>query len=272
MVRLARPMDRHDNSPSSLRNSFGSDAGTVAELPAVFCWSRIGAEAGQQLDVILRRKEWERQLNNGHFAWGIGNAVVSQMDALVRAERVPKVIFSRIRSAAQRIDSEAARIVLWTAFRYGQQVYELPRDVLVTSRASTPSGADKLRHYALFCKSNGPLAGTSRGFNMEDLENASTASPVGFSQVTAVVKFRGTSGPKANGAYDYCVDAIADLVFPFCAALEGAVELTEHQLGLLNEAGLTSDLQGWTEVVREFRAYASGIVNKGRHTNQSSLF
>jgi hypothetical protein len=267
-------MDRHDNSPSAVRNSSDApDAGSLIDIPTLFCWSRIGAEAGQQLDVILRRKEWERQLNNGYFAWGIGNAVVSQMDALVRAEKVPKVIFSRIRSAAQRIDSEATRIVLWTAFRYGQQVYELPRDVLVTSRASTPSGAEKLRHYALFCYSSVPLAGTSQGFNLENLENASTATPVGFSQVTAVVKYRGTSGPRPNGAYDYRVDAIADLVFPFCAALEGPVELTEHQLSFLSEAVLTLDLEGWTRVVREFRAYANQVVNKAaRSTNQSSLF
>src|ERR1700730_13554838 len=35
------------------------------------CWSRMQAEAGQQLEAIIFRKERERQAGGGMFCWGV---------------------------------------------------------------------------------------------------------------------------------------------------------------------------------------------------------
>jgi len=206
--------------------------------------------------MILRRKEWERRLNDGCFVWGIGNAVVAQLDALVSEEPNPKVVFSRIRSPAQAIDSEAGRVFLWTAFRHRQQIYELPRSVLVTSRAITSSGAGKVRHYALFCQSNSELKSASTGFDLADVVNLTTGNPVGFSQVTAVVRYRGAYLGLVNDRHEYWVDAHADLVFPFCAPLENPVELTDPELQVLRQAAVSLDLEGWQLLVSKYRAEA----------------
>jgi 4-aminobutyrate aminotransferase-like enzyme len=44
-------------------------------VPDIFCWTKMGTEAGQTLGTILRRKELERQAGSGIFAWGIGNSL-----------------------------------------------------------------------------------------------------------------------------------------------------------------------------------------------------
>ena len=40
--------------------------------PKVFCWSKIGPEAGLTLDQIIRWKELQRSLSGGIFFWGVG--------------------------------------------------------------------------------------------------------------------------------------------------------------------------------------------------------
>jgi len=47
----------------------------MKKLPNNFCWTRMGVEAGEELDRILFRKEYERKLNGGIFTWGIGSAL-----------------------------------------------------------------------------------------------------------------------------------------------------------------------------------------------------
>ena len=42
--------------------------------PNYLLWTRMQAEAGQGLELILRRKERERVAGDGRFFWGVGNA------------------------------------------------------------------------------------------------------------------------------------------------------------------------------------------------------
>jgi hypothetical protein len=52
-------------------------------LPGFFCWTRIGPEAAEPIQGILRRKEQERVANGGVFLWGIGNAVGPSLSELL---------------------------------------------------------------------------------------------------------------------------------------------------------------------------------------------
>lgn len=78
----------------------------AAGTPESFVWSKMGAEAGQVLAAIIRRKEYERQLGNGVFAWGIGNALGTAVAELANTlgGRDPVVIFSPMLSKAKADD------------------------------------------------------------------------------------------------------------------------------------------------------------------------
>jgi hypothetical protein len=171
-------------------------------LPDLFCWTRIGTEAGQSIDKIMARKEEERFANNGLFFWGIGNAIGPSMLELVKRVDVPEVLFSPIRSTARREDVHPASVVAWTEGEtLSGEKYELPAQSLVSSRFDpvSPRG----RHYALVCCSDSPIAldlGKNK-IQFSDLRNLLTGRPVGASQVTAVVSSTETKGDKGP-SYD----------------------------------------------------------------------
>lgn len=155
-------------------------------LPDWFCWTRFGVEAGQGVQQILTRKEQERQANGGIYFWGIGNAIGPSLVELLNRTETPEVIFSPIRSAPRLEDVSPQVVVEWTeAFDLMGQRYLLPEESLIISRLGTREG-----HYALVC-SGGPLLpapSQTEKIPFNRLSNLLTGRPVGYSQVTAVVR------------------------------------------------------------------------------------
>ena len=84
-------------------------------LPGLFCWSRFGTEAGQDIGQILERKEQERVGNSGIFFWGIGNAIGPSVKELLRRTGQPEALFSPIKSAPREVDSRPAAVAAWAA-------------------------------------------------------------------------------------------------------------------------------------------------------------
>ncbi len=161
---------------------------TNLHLPALFCWTRFGVEAGQPIDQILRRKEQERSANNGVFLWGVGNAVGPAIRELVRRCGSPEVLFSPIIGKARKEDVTPESVVAWMSGEtHDGREYPLPSCSLVTSRQSVSS--PKSSHYALVCFSGESLVPCSPGYTLgfNTLRNLVSGSPVGASQVTAVV-------------------------------------------------------------------------------------
>lgn len=116
---------------------------TEPQLPATFCWSRMGAEAGEALPAILSRQEWERSLGRGRFYWGIGNSVGDNA-AYATSDGSPlPAIFSPMKSNAQRRDASPDALYLWRSFIDARGTHPLPPHAFVTSRASTQSRAVK---------------------------------------------------------------------------------------------------------------------------------
>jgi hypothetical protein len=183
--------------------------------PRRFCWTRFGTEAGETIGSILARKERERLLSEGMFLWGIGNSVGPAVQELVRLEDTPQVLFSPMHSKAKVIDVSPSRLLAWTrATTVSHDDWSIPDGLQVVSRANTASGELKRVHYALVCRSVGPLTlqeGT-RQILFDDLENLLSQNKLGHSQVTSVVAHR--PGNKGTGAA-YKVGFIAELVYPY---------------------------------------------------------
>ncbi|WP_410452711.1 hypothetical protein [Paraburkholderia sp. UCT31] len=128
------------------------------QLPPIFCWTRMGTESGEELVPIAKRKEWERQPGDGAFFRGIvqslGNAPATAAEKLGSLAAV----FSPMPSRPKAIDVTPGDVALWTArVAADGSVSPLPPHVLITSRATLPSGKRKLHHYALTCRADTPL-------------------------------------------------------------------------------------------------------------------
>lgn len=164
------------------------------DVPKVFCWTKMGTEAGQSLEKILARKELERLAGNGTFCWGIGNSLGSAASkALSNNPGGVSVLFSPMKSNAKKMDESPDEIALWTAYQdESGQYIELPEHMVVTSRRHGPSGAVKLSHYALLCSSDSPINGGCYDGKLDASRavNYLSQNSLGASQVTAMVSYR----------------------------------------------------------------------------------
>lgn len=167
----------------------------VDSVPDAFCWTKMGTEAGQSLDTILRRKELERRAGGGVFAWGIGNSLGSTAKLAMQesAEGKIDVFFTQMKSAAKKIDVEPSQILLW--LRYvdeNDQLVDLPSHSIITSRGKTSQSGSKRSHYALICNGQDDITVSTNidAIDANRTRNYVSLNPLGASQVTAVVRYQ----------------------------------------------------------------------------------
>ena len=159
-------------------------------LPDIFCWTKMGTEAGQPLQVILRRKELERRAGNGTFAWGIGSSLGTSADFAkqVTPNGDVDILFSPMKSSPRNVDICPAQLVLWLSYYVaGVGLVDLPNHMLVTSRG----GGRKRSHYALLCQCDTNIS-TEEQLMIIDAKyarNLVSLNPLGASQVTAMVRY-----------------------------------------------------------------------------------
>lgn len=164
-------------------------------IPAVFCWTKMGSEAGQPLTNIVQRKELERQCGAGVFAWGIGNSVGPAIRYAKYAERITALdaLFTPMKSAPKAIDVSPSSVLWWRGYHGDDgQIHRLAGHMLVTSRGHSGAGEKKRGHYALICRSQRSLLEQSGEVAIDPraLRNLVSANPVGASQVTSVVRYQ----------------------------------------------------------------------------------
>lgn len=169
--------------------------GCSDEIPEIFCWTKMGSEAGQSLDAILRRKELERQAGNGMFAWGIGNSLGTSAELARKfsPSREVNVLFTPMKSAPKSTDENPSNLLLWLAYlQRDGRVVDLPGHVLVTSRG----GSGKRVHYALLCRSDAAIIDQVDGstFDAVYATNLASSNPIGASQVTSIVRYDQQNG------------------------------------------------------------------------------
>jgi len=187
------------------------------DLPAVFCWTKMEAEAGQPLGTIIARKNLERAAGNGLFFWGIGNPLGHRVPELIRRERSPQVFFSIMKSKPKPEDEKAEKVLMWTAYvGLDGRAHQLPDHTIILSRGATKHG-QKSKHYALVCHSVTPISNNDRTMlDSSHVRNlGSTTERIGFSQVTAIVEHDSSK----NAGLRYRVAFRANLVSPYFVRL-----------------------------------------------------
>jgi len=189
--------------------------GVLTDLPPMFCWSKIGMEAGESVTTIVERKEWERGRNGGIFLWGIGTSLRNSLPVLVAADPRPSVLFSPMRSRPRAVDEDPSETVLWRSAEdlYGGRC-TLPPAALVTSSVVTGQAPTR---YALVCGRATPMeaAGAAGTVPGDRLVNVPSGRPMGGSQVTAVVSV----GPGSSHDRGYPIALRAHLVPPYVVRL-----------------------------------------------------
>lgn len=214
------------------------------------CWSRMQAEAGQQLEQIIARKELERRAGDGLFFWGVGNAPAVIVKALVRVETPVRVVFSIMKSRPKLVDASPTRTVAWRRYIDAQGVDRpLPAHSLVVSRGDSAGGA-KRSHYALMCFSDTPLA-LHHGdpFDPTAYRNAgSNGAPVGASQVTALLR-----RVRENASFSpYEANFTARLTRSYWVRLLDPVELDHPKQALLDDLSNRA-IVDWCAIVDKIR-------------------
>ncbi len=213
-------------------------------IPRVFCWSKMGAESGEDLEAILRRKEVERKANGGTFTWGVGTPLGESMTELISTVANPVVVFTAMRAKPKAIDKSPNNLLLWLTYydRNGSE-HMLPRYSLLTSRGHTETDRRKRSHHALICSSSESLT-QYRGntLNAAELRNLRTGKPVGFSQVTSVVArdevYTGEEKP-------YEVGFQANLCGEGQVRLAKAIEISYNDINRAFAAAHVGDVVAW---------------------------
>lgn len=232
------------------------------EIPSLFCWTKMGVEAGQELGAIVRRKNLEREAGGGVFVWGIGNSLGPTIRSLGLIEGRLPILFSPIHSKARAVDVHPEALIIWLSyFDEKGQVVALPRHSLVTSRADAGPQSLEKRHYALLCHSDKSLLDEERGWiSFDELANATTNKGLGFSQVTALVKRMPTGSAKQEkGGRTYQVPFRAQLFSPYCVRLTDGVVVPSRIAGEISGAANTLDAEEWKSFVHSLKALALGM-------------
>jgi hypothetical protein len=243
-------------SQSTCTNPFPPDVEQTS-VPPVFCWTKMGSEAGQGLEDILRRKDLERQCGEGLFSWGIGNSVGPAMHYARTAERITELdaLFTPMKSAAKALDAAPARLLMWLGYSaVGGHLELLPEHMLVTSRGHFESGEDKRGHYALICRSDQSLSGRTRqgAFDHRAVRNLISSNPVGASQVTSVVRHDSDRSTQAT----YSVLFRARLTGDWCVRLAAPICLDGELLELYKMVCAARTQDEWRGRIATLKAAA----------------
>lgn len=217
-------------------------------IPNIFCWSKMGTESGEDLDTILRRKEVERQANSGIFTWGVGTALGESMTALISLADEPVVVFTTMKSKPKSIDKHPDNLLLWLSYydRNGIE-HKLPRYSLLTSRGHTETDRPKRSHHALICSASHSLSQCmGETLNAAELRNLKTGKPVGFSQVTSIVK-RTSSYIDEDRHYE--IGFQANLHGEGQVRLAKAIAISDKALQQALAAAYESDVNAWKDEI-----------------------
>lgn len=234
---------------------------TTNQLPPTFCWTKMGTESGEDLAIIIRRKEWERQLGGGYFFWGVGQSLGKNAKVAARDVTSLRAFFSPMSSKPKAIDVAPSSVVLWNAWVDIQgQMRQLPTHCFVTSRASLPSGRKKESHYALVCFSDRELASHQEDIcvSPDHLRNLTTNKPLGASQVTSIVRVL-RQIDETCPAKGYSVSFTAELRSPYCVQLAQPLLLDADELAKIKAISESGDIESWAALVECLR---SRIVTK----------
>lgn len=235
---------------------FNANMSTGSASPRFVCWTKMQAEAGQDLADIFRRKEYERKAGSGVFFWGIGSPL--DFSRLRSSDRVD-LVFSTMLSAPKSEDKNPESVLVWRKYlnATGQEV-DLPPHVLLTSRATTKLGPKK-RHYALVCHSEKELVLADEGeFDPTAHRNAGpNGGKVGFSQVTSLLERTSETSTTSR----YRINFRAELRRPFLVKLCDPVLLEAEDRRRVDDH-MAGESGTWLRFATQIRAGSASVLNE----------
>lgn len=235
-------------------------------IPDIFCWTKMGTEAGQDLNAILHRKELERSAGNGSFAWGIGNSLGNS--AHFARKQSPNgevdVLFTPMKSAPKVVDTSPSQLFLWLYYESASgSIKVLPEHMLITSRGHE----GKRSRYALLCHSSEEITEQDLGaFHASSVRNLVSMNPVGASQVTSVVRYQTSDIDEKP----YRVSFKAKLHGEGFVKLVEPVIMDGDLLAMYNEACSSGSPLAWYRTVSKLKQYA--IKRVGLPKYQEEMF
>jgi hypothetical protein len=225
-----------------------------SDIPNVFCWTKMGTEAGQPLEAILHRKELERQSGNGLFAWGIGNSLGTSAELARKLSPGGEVdvLFTPMKSAPKQVDVSPSQLLLWLGYvGVGGHIVSLPKHMLVTSRG----GAEKRGHYALLCYSQDEIKDDRSGFfDASSARNLASLNPIGASQVTSIVRYDCSTQEELEKPYPIAFRA--KLHAQGFVKLACPVVMNECMMALYRAACAASTPTDWADAANTIHALA----------------
>ncbi|MBY3413130.1 hypothetical protein V7796_12405 [Rhizobium laguerreae] len=233
-----------------------AEAPAVSASPRFVCWTKMQAEAGQDLFDIFRRKEYERKAGDGVFFWGIGSPL--DFSRLGSSDRVD-LVFSTMLSAPKSEDKNPESVLVWRKYltANGREV-DLPPHALLMSRATTKLGPKK-RHYALVCYSERELTLSDEGeFDPAVYRNAGpNGGRVGFSQVTSLLERTAETETPSR----YRINFRAELRRPFLVKLCDPVLLEPEDRRRVDDHR-ASGSGSWLRFATQIRAGSASMLNE----------
>lgn len=239
---------------------------TADSVPDIFCWTKMGTEAGQTLDAIIRRKELERIAGNGVFAWGIGNSLGNSVDLARQMSPGGKVdvLFTPMKSAPKQTDVSPSQTFLWLSYIESDgRIAALPEHLLITSRG----GESKRTHYALLCHSENSIEADAREHYIyaTSARNLASSNRIGASQVTSMVRYGSGADALNDAPYKVAFQAALHqqgflrLVNPVC--LEGTIAK------LYRKACAAATATEWLGLATEVRHIAQNLAKPAQGTD-----
>ncbi len=260
---------------SDLRPALNAASQEVAleGIPPIFCWTKMGTEAGQSLDLILRRKELERKSGQGLFAWGIGNSlgVAATLARQEAGSNEVEVLFTPMRSAAKHVDASPTQVLLWLGYHNEDGVEtRLPSHMVITSRGSHGRNGGRRSHYALLCEGHRDITiPASQGvIDANRAKNFASLNPLGASQVTAVVRYQSTCDELPEKHYP--VTFRAKLHGAGFVRLASPVVLEGNLANLYHNVCKSETVEEWLEGTAYLRQKAEGTQTQ--QSSQNKLF
>ncbi|WP_347990127.1 hypothetical protein [Methylomonas sp. AM2-LC] len=240
-------------------------------IPEVFCWTKMGTEAGQPIEKILLRKELERGAGNGVFSWGIGNSLGNTVELALKQYKKIDVLFSPMKSPAKNKDVSPNQLLLWLDYfdnEHGQ--VNLPSHMLITSRGDQGKIDGKRSHYALFCKSNDDITRQSslEPIDAKKARNFASSNPLGASQVTALVRYDNFRADAVEQPYS--VKFRADLSGAGFIRLASPITITGELKLLYAELCDVSTVEQWIAGIKLLRQRAEEM--RVRNAKQMKIF
>ena len=225
----------------------------VINLSDAFCWTRMGDYSGQPARLVVKRKELERQANDGVFWWGFGEPpnrvgeVCRTICLLIDAGVTPRVRFSWSRAAERAAENQLDIFeqkdppdARWVFRQFvpmcgqGEQK-SIPKNVIMTRAVNQPP------YFALVCRSTEPLE--EKRLSHIDLRKVMNLRPDGQrvgqlanQQITAVLVPR--DNPQAR-LKPFRVVFEAELVEPYCVDLLDPKELHKDHIRELDDVSVS---------------------------------